>query len=79
MHNVTTIAKFTPAITTYGGPWFSNEVGICYCCQIRYLIVNGVFKWTILPVRNFRMDNNSGTSHMMSVFLLKKCFVLGET
>ena len=42
--SVMTIAKFAPAITTYGGSSFSNEVGTCYCLQIRYLIVNGVFK-----------------------------------
>ena len=38
------IAKFAPAITTYGGSSFYNEVGTCYCRQIRYLIVNGSFK-----------------------------------
>ena len=37
------IAKFTPTITTYGGSLFYNEVGTCYCHQIRYLIVNGAF------------------------------------
>ena len=59
-----TIAKFAPAITTYGESSFSNEVGTWYCPQIRHLIVNGVFKWTILHVLNFRTDNNnSGTSH----------------
>ena len=39
--SVMTIAKFARAITTYGGASFSNEVGTCYCLQIRYLIVNG--------------------------------------
>ena len=42
--SVMTIAKFVPAITTFGGSSSSNEVGTCYCLQIRYLIVNGVFK-----------------------------------
>ena len=42
--SVMTIAKFAPAITTYGGSSFSNEVGTCYCHQIRYLTINGVFK-----------------------------------
>ena len=41
---VTAIAKFAQAITTYGGSSFYNEVGTCYCRQIRYLIVNGAFK-----------------------------------
>ena len=55
-------------LTTYGRSSFSNEVGTCYCLQIRYLIVNGVFKRTILHVRNFRTDNyNSGTSHLISM------------
>ena len=26
------------------GSSFSNEVGTCYCLQIRHLVVNGVFK-----------------------------------
>ena len=42
--SVMTIAKFAPAITTYGGSSVFNEVGTCYCLQIRHLIVNGVFK-----------------------------------
>ena len=63
-----TTAKFAPAIITYGGSSFSNDVGTCYCLQIRHLIVNGVFKWTILQVLNFQTDNNnSGTSHLMSM------------
>ena len=63
-----TIAKFTPAITTYGRSSFSNEVGTGYCRQIRYLIVNGAFKWMILRVRNFRTDNNNiGTSHLIKL------------
>ena len=42
--SVMTIPKFAPAITTYGGSSFSNEVGTCYCLQIRHLIMNGIFK-----------------------------------
>ena len=42
--SVMAIAEFAPAITTYGGLSFYNEVGTCYCRQIRYLIVNGAFK-----------------------------------
>ena len=42
--SVMTIAKSAPAITTYGGSSFSNELRTCYCLQIRHLIVNGVFK-----------------------------------
>ena len=62
------VIKSASAITTYGGSSFSNEVGTCYCLQIRHLIVNGVFKRTILQALNFRTDNNnSGTSHLMSM------------
>ena len=42
--SVTAIAKFAPAITTYGGLSFYNEVRTCNCRQIRYLFVNGAFK-----------------------------------
>ena len=83
--SITAIAKFAPAIPTYGGSSFHDEVGTCYCRQIRYLIVNDAFKWAILRVRYSRTDINTGTSHLMSMsssfklyrmFLLTKCFVI---
>ena len=42
--SLTAIAKFAPANNPPLQSSFSNEVGICYCRQILYLIVNGVFK-----------------------------------
>ena len=85
--SITAIAKFAPAMPTYGGSSFHDEVGTCYCRQIRYLIVNDAFKWAILRVRYSRTDINTGTSHLMSMsssfklyrmFLLTKCFVICE-
>ena len=84
---ITAIAKFAPVIPTYSGSSFHDEVGTCYCRQIRHLIVNDAFKWAILRVRYSRTDLNTGTSHLMSMsssfklyrmFLLTKCFVICE-
>ena len=92
--SVTAIAKLAPAITTYGGSSFHNEVGTCYCRQIRYLIVNDAFKWTILRVRYHLLARTftlelliwcrcySNKIHtpgfIYRMFLLTKCFVICE-
>ena len=63
--SVTAIAKFAPAITTYGGSSFHNEVGTCYCRQIRYLILNHSSERYYGYVT--RTDIHTGTSHLMSM------------
>ena len=67
--SVTAIAKFAPAITTYGGSSFHNEVGTCYCRQIRYLIMmhSSERYYGYVTTYSHGHSHVTGTSHLMSM------------